>query len=196
MDKSSLESKLKAIFYAMRDGSKTDAWMGEQIAAAIKEYILTGSVATADAGTAPAGAYAGAGTGKMTVSAEDLEEDLADTFENTGVNSYLAAHMAAEIDSACGAEDTVETDSSGTVTTPVGATSPFAGKGKGEFAGKKDLIENLLNVCFETMNTMAAGGDDYLAAQIAAAVDGYLKAGKITVALQAPLAGSGEGAIS
>jgi hypothetical protein len=196
MDKSTLEADLKAVFYAMQDGSKTDAWMAAQVAQAIQTYILTGAVVTVDAGTAPAGAYAGAGTGAMTIAADDLEEDLAQTFEDTSTNSFLAAHMAGDIDTACSADGTVETASTGAVTTPAGAASPFAGAGKGAFAGTKVSIETLLLLCFEIMNTMPAGGDDYLASQLAAAADTYLKAGTISVTLQPPLEGSGEGALS
>jgi hypothetical protein len=196
MDKSTLEAALKAIFLAMQDGSKTDAWMAEKMAAAIKEYILTGQVATTDTGTAPAGAYAGAGSGTMTINKDDLEEDFTETFESTEVNSFLAEHMATDIDAASSEDDTVDTDTKGTVTTPAGAASGFAGKGKGKFAGSKGTIQTLLNACFEIMNTMSVGGDDYLAAQIATAVDTYLKAGAISTTLQAPLAGSGSGAIS
>lgn len=196
MDKSALETKLKTIFYTMWDGSKTNAWMAEQISAAIRDYILTGEAETTDVGTAPAGAYAGTGKGTMTINADNLRGDLTPTFENTEENSFLAAHMAEDIDAACSAEDTVETDTAGTVTTPIGVSSPFAGKGKGDFAGTKADIETLLNLCFETMNAMTSGGDDYLAEQIAVAVDSYLKAGKISVTLQPPLAGAGQGGIS
>jgi hypothetical protein len=187
---------LKAIFFAMQDGSKTDAWMAQQIAAAIKAYILTGKAVTADAGTAPAGAYAGAGLGTMTIDSDALGGDLTKTYEATQENAFLAANMADDIDAACGAEGTVETVSTGTVTTPVGVTSSFTGAGTGDFAGIQATIETLLAICFETMDTMAAGGDEYLAAQIALAVDTYLKAGDITTALQVPLVGAGLGAIS
>jgi hypothetical protein len=195
MDKSDLELKLKDIFHAMQDGSKTDAWMASQIAPEIKDYILSGDAATTDAGTAPAGAYAGQGSGKMTIDADALGEDLARTFESTTVNSYLAEHTADDIDAACGAEGTVETDTVGTASAPP-VISPAAGKGKGEFSGEKDTIETILLLCFETMNTMSAGGDDYLAARLAEAVDTYIKAGRISVALLPPLAGQGEGAVS
>jgi hypothetical protein len=196
LDKSTLEVKLKAVFYAMQDGSKTDAWMASQISAAVKEYALTGTAATVDAGAAPAGAYAGAGTGKMTIDSQDLEGALTSTFEGTKVNVFLAAGTANDIDAACSADDTVKTITAGTVTTPAGASSPFGGTGKGSFTGVKTTIEALLLQCFAVMDTMAAGGDDYLAAQLAAAVDGYLKAGVISVDLDTPLAGAGLGAVS
>jgi hypothetical protein len=196
LDKSTLEVKLKSIFYAMQDGGKTDAWMASQIAAAVKEYALTGTAATVDAGAAPAGAYAGAGIGVMTIDAQALEGALTPTFEGTKVNGFLAAGTADDIDAACSADGIVKTVTAGTVTTPVGASSPFGGTGEGSFTGVKTTIEALLLQCFTVMDTMAAGGDDYLAAQLAAAVDGYLKAGVISVDLNAPLAGAGAGVIS
>jgi hypothetical protein len=196
MDASTLAAALKLIFLAMQDGSKTDAWMAGQMAAAIQAYILTGQAVTADAGTAPAGAYAGAGTGAMTIDTDALETDLAATFEDTQADSFLALGMAVDIDAACGADDTIETVSSGTVTTPVGVTSSFTGAGTGTFTGELQPLAALLLACFTVMGSMPAGGDEYMAAQVALAVDGYLRTGTIAVVLQAPLLGAGEGGMS
>jgi hypothetical protein len=193
--KSALETKLKSVFASMPDGSKTNAWMASQIAAKIKTYILAGQVSTTDAGTAPAGAYAGAGSGTMTVNDGNLGSALKTTFEAAYGNDDLAAHIATDINAACTAGDTVSTSTKGTVTTPAGASSPLAGTGKGKFTGAKAVIETTLKACFAVMNTMAQGGDDYFAAQLAVAVDTYLKAGSVSVTLQPPLAGTGSGAI-
>jgi hypothetical protein len=194
--RNTLESALKAVFAAMRDGSKTDGWMAERTAAAIKEYILAGQVLTADTGAAPAGSYAGTGGGTMAVSEEDLRGAFAETFGNTESNSGLAVRMAADIDAVCGADDTVETVTAGTVTAPNGAVAGFSGKGKGNFSGAKADMETLLNACFGAMDGMSGGGDDYLAAGLATAVDKYLAAGIVSVALQSPLSGSGQGSLS
>jgi hypothetical protein len=43
---------------------------------------------------------------------------------------------------------------------------------------------------------MSQGGDDYFAAQLAAAIDAYLQAGSVSVTLQPPLTGTGAGAIA
>jgi hypothetical protein len=194
--KTTLETKLKSVFASMRDGSKTNAWMASQIAAEIKSYILAGQVSTTDAGTVPAGAYAGAGSGTMTINDSNLGSALKTTFEAAYGNDDLAAHIATDIHAACTASDTVSTGTKGTVTTPVGVSSPFAGTGKGKFAGAKAAIETTLKACFAAMNAMSKGGDDYFAAQLAAAVDAYLKAGQVSVTLQAPLAGTGAGAVA
>ena len=194
--KATLETALKAIFAAMRDGSKTNAWMASQIAVEIKSYILTGKVSTSDAGAAPAGAYVGSGAGTMTINNNDLGSALQTTFEAAYGNDDLAAHIATDINAACTASDTVSINTTGTVTTPAGVSSPFAGSGKGKFAGAKAVIETTLKACFAAMNAMSEGGDDYFAAQLAAAPDAYLKPGSVSATLQAPLSGTGAGAIA
>jgi hypothetical protein len=191
-----LETKLKAVFASMRDGSKTNAWMAAQIAGEIKSYILTGQASTADAGAAPAGAYAGAGTGTMAIDDGSLGSALKTTFEAAYGNDDLAAHIATDINAVCTANDTISTSTKGTATTPAGVSSPFAGTGKGKFTGAKAAIETTLKACFAAMNSMSLGGDDYFAAQLAAAVTAYLKAGSVSVTLQPPLAGTGAGAVA
>ena len=194
--KSVLETKLKSVFASMLDGSKTDAWMASRIAGEIKAYILTGRVSTTDTGAVPAGTYAGAGVGTMTINNSNLGNALQATFEAAYGNDDLAAHIASDINTACTASDTVSTNTTGTVTTPAGAASPLAGTGKGKFTGAKAAIETTLKACFAAMNAMSSGGDDYFAAQLAAALDAYLKAGTVSVTLQPPLSGTGTGAIA
>jgi len=193
--KGALESALKGIFAAMVEGKKTDAWLAGQMASAIKTYILAGQVTTADAGAGPGGSYTGAGTGTMTIDSSALESALSAAFEECKDNGSLAEQMASGIDAACSASGTVATSSTGTLATAGGA-SPFAGTGKGAFSGAKALISAALAACFAAMDKMTAGGDDYLAAQIAQAVDAYLKAGAVSVTLQAPLSGAGTGVIA
>jgi hypothetical protein len=195
--KTTLETRLKQIFASMQDGSKDDAWMAAQVSDAIKTYILTGQAVTADTGVAPAGSYAGAGVGTMTINKDNLKSDLQSTFEAAYENDALAAHMADDSDNACKADNTVSTTSTGVVTTPAGVSSPFSGPGQGKFAGTKATIENILKACFSAMNNMSSGGDDYLAAQIASAMDSYLKAGSVSVTLKSPFAsGFGKGTIA
>jgi hypothetical protein len=195
--KTVFETTLKGIFAMMPDGSKTNAWMAEQIANAIKAYAGSGQASTTDGGAAPAGVYVGAGAGTMAINADDLKSKLKITFEAAYTNDDLAAHIATDIDDACKADDTITTASAGTVTTPAGAASPFSGPGKGRFTGTKATIETVLKACFSTMNSMSKGGDDYFAAQLATAVDTYLKAGTISVNLQAPfVSGTGSGGLS
>jgi hypothetical protein len=194
--KTTLETKLKSVFTTMRGGEKTDAWVAVRIATEIKAYILTGQATTTDTGTAPAGAYTGSGVGTLTIDADALGNALNVTFEAAYGNDELAAHIATAINAACTASDTVSTETIGTVTTPAGVVSPFTGTSVGQFTGSKATLETTLKACFTAMNTISKGGDDYLAAQLSAAVDAYLKAGSVSVTLQTPLTGSGTGTIA
>jgi hypothetical protein len=174
-----------------------DAYCADKMSAAIKAFILTGQVATADTGAAPAGSYAGAGVGTMTINADGLKSDLQSTFQAKYSNNDLAAHMATDIDNACKADKTVKTTSTGTVTIPAGGTISFSGPGEGKFTGTKTSIETTLKACFSAMDNMATGGNQYYAAQLAAAVNSYLKAGAISVTLKSPfISGSGSGKIA
>jgi hypothetical protein len=182
---------------AMLDGAG-DAYQAAEMAAVIKTYILSGTAATVDSGVVPAGTYAGSGTGTMTVDADILEADLYTTFTTAYSNDELAAHIATDIDKACKADKTVSTQSSGIVTTGSGAVSPLSGSGEGKFTGDKTKIEKLLKTCFSEMNRMESGGNAHYAAQLAAGLTDYLKAGKISVSLKNPpfTSGSGSGAIA
>ena len=196
---STLQSALQATFLAMNDitDGSGDRYMADNVAANIKAYILTGDTTTADAGAAPAGTYAGSGKGKLTIDDSSLADDLYLTFTAGYDNNGLASHMAADIDRACSANDTVSETSKGTVTTPSGATSSFAGPAQGKFSGSKSTIESKLKACFSSMDGMTSGGNEYFAQEMAVAVDAYLKAGSISVNLKAPfVSGTGGGCIA
>jgi hypothetical protein len=193
-----LQADLLAAFLAMNsvvDGG--NEYHAQKMAEAIKKYILAGQTSTTDSGAAPAGSYAGAGAGVMTIDDARLKSDLQTTFEAAYGDDDLADHMAADIDRACAADDTISETSSGTVTTGSGATVPFSGPAVGKFAGTKTLISTPLKACFQSMIGMLTGGNQYYAAQFAAAVDAYMKAGTIAVQLKPPFSsGSGSGKIA
>jgi hypothetical protein len=196
--KSALETALKGIFSAMSGMTEGgDAYLAAQAAAALAAYILSGRVSTADTGAAPGGAYAGAGVGTTAIDAAALSRALRATFEAGYGDDDLAARIADDIGAACEADDTVTIVSTGAVTTPSGATSPFSGPGQGKFTGARTNIETALKACFSAMTEMTEGGDAYFAAQWATAVDAYLRAGAVGVTLEPPFAsGSGAGAIA
>ena len=172
-------------------------YQAEKVAQAIKAFILTGQTATSDTGAAPAGSYKGAGAGVMTVDASQLEDDLLATFNAKYGDDDLADHIATDIDNACKADNTVQETSTGTVTTPAGASSNYSGPAAGKFAGTKSLISTPLKACYKSMTGMLAGGNELYAQLFSAAVDAYLKAGTITVQLKTPfLSGSGSGKIT
>ena len=193
-----LQSQLLATFRAMDgilDGSG-DRYMADNVAANIKAYILAGETSTTDEGAAPAGSYSGKGTGYMTIDDSALAEDLYDTFTACYDNDGLASHMAADIDKACSAENTVTETSSGMVATP-GGVSAFSGLAQGKFSGDKSSIESAMKASFSAMDGMSAGGNEHFAAKLASAVDSYLKNGDIVVSLKSPFtSGTGEGKIA
>jgi hypothetical protein len=193
-----LQADLLSIFLSMNDKKEgADEYQAGKMSEAIKKYILAGQTSTSDSGAAPAGDYKGAGAGVMTIDDSRLKNDLLATFEANYGDDDLADHMAADIDAACAADDTVEETSTGTVTTGSGATSPFSGPAAGKFVGTKTLISKPLKACFASMIEMKEGGNQYYAEQLAAAIDAYMKSGTISVELKSPfVSGSGSGKIA
>jgi hypothetical protein len=172
-------------------------YKAEKVAQAIKDYIHNGHTSTSDSGAAPAGSYAGAGIGVMTIDDSRLKSDLLATFEAAYGDDELAEHMATDIDNACKADNTVEETSTGKVTIGSGAQVDFSGPAIGKFSGNKSLISTPLKACFQAMIGMSVGGNQYYAARFAAAVDAYMKAGTIAVQLMPPFSsGSGNGKIA
>lgn len=196
--KSTLQAALQSTFLAMNnitDGTG-DRYMADNVALNIKDYILAGVTSTSDAGAASAGSYTGSGSGTMTIDSGSLADDLYATFTARYSNGDLASHIAADIDKACSAQDIVAETSTGTVTTSSG-TSAFSGPAIGSFSGSKAAIESVLKSCFSAMDSMTSGGNEYFAAEMASAVDSYLKGGAISVTLRSPFtAGAGAGAIA
>jgi hypothetical protein len=172
-------------------------FMAEGFAKAIFDYISGGQTSTTDSGSAPAGSYSGTGIGTMAIS----EAGLADAFEATFVAGYanneLADKIAEDDDNASSADDTVTETSTGTVTTPSGATSSFSGPAKGDFAGSKSIISTALKACFASMDSISEGGNEKFAQEFAAAIHAYMTGGSISVELKAPfISGSGSGGIA
>ena len=191
-----LDIALKGVFITMQSGLKNDEWMAAQTAAAIKAFIMAGQVVTIDAGAAPPGVYTGAGIGKMVIDVGSLKDSLQKTFEAGYDYNDLASAIAQDIDAACSADNIVTIISTGAAITPVGASVPFSGPGTGSFSGAKVSIEKTLKACFAVMNGMAAAGDAFFAAQLAASVFAYLQAGVISVTLNAPfVSGTGTGGL-
>jgi hypothetical protein len=171
-------------------------FMAEGFAKAIFNYISGGQTSTTDSGAAPSGSYSGAGVGTMAISEAGLADDFEATLAAGYENNELADKIAENDDDASSAEDTVTETSTGTVTTPSGATSPFSGPAKGDFTGSKDIISTALKSCFASMNSMSDGGNEKFAQDFAAAIHAYMTGGSISVELKPPFtSGSGTGKI-
>lgn len=199
MASATLQADLQTTFLKMNDilDGSGDRYMADNVAKNIKDYILTGKTSTTDTGAASSGSYSGSGSGTMTIDDSALADNLYGTFTAGYDNDGIAEYMAADIDAACSADDTVAETTQGTLATS-GGPSPYDGNAKGKFSGTKSTIEVKLKSCFAKMDKMTTGGNEFFAAELASAVDSYLKKGQISVALQLPafVSGSGRGQIA
>ncbi|MDR1905168.1 MAG: hypothetical protein LBQ88_23165 [Treponema sp.] len=193
LNATTLKNDLLNAFRSMTDGE--DSVFAEGIATSTDDYTESGSIVTADAGPVSGGAFAGAGNGDNTTDNQIcrgivLAACNAMRTMTTGGNAYLAAQLAHAIHSmVMGGE--VNTDVVGVVTPPPSA-SPFPrnGKAKGQQLGVSAPMQAAFLAAFTAMDGMTEGGDEYLAEQIATAVDAYLKAAVVNTNGQGALAGS------
>lgn len=197
LDFNVLKSGLVSVFQDMSDDRRFAQGISEKIAS----YAQSGAAQTVDAGTIAGGAFSGTGSGSITVNAALCENIIYAACMviqgmTAGGNAYLAAQMALGIDTMMSA-GTVNTSVVGTVVTPAGVPSAMAGVATGRFSGVSMALRTGFLAAFTAMDAMTEGGDEYLAAQIALAVTGYLTSGVVTTQGQANLAGSiGNGLIS
>lgn len=205
-----LQTAIMSIFTSM--GSMTsggDRYLAKNLALAIKNFVLTASVATTDTGTVTTtSAYAGSGTGLpgcFVIDNSSLETSLYNTFTKENVtNEDIANGIANAINSACSKSNIISTTTLGVLTPPPPATpiSPYSGTGQGTFTGNKSIISQKflgqpgVKGTFEKMQNMTSGGDTLFAADFASAVGSYLRGGVVNVTLNAPITGSGAGSVS
>lgn len=179
---SKLKNDLLAAFNSMTDGG--DTVFAKKVSKAVADYAQTGMVSTTDTGAISAGAFAGEGTGSISVQSSICENILIAACKamanmTSGGDEYLAAQMANGIHAMISAGD-VTTSVGGTVTTPVGAAVPMAGQAKGKMIGVPATIQAGLIAAFKAMGAMTEGGDKYFAEQAAIVVTAYLQAAVIT----------------
>jgi hypothetical protein len=182
----------------MTDGD--NSVFADKVAKAVKDYAESGLISTADAGTISAGVFAGAGTGKIACDDGPCADAILSACDamnsDGGGNEYLAKELAAAIHAMI-ESGTVETDVSGAAVPPSGGSVPVSGKAEGVMAGVPAPMEASLLSAFLDMNDMTTGGDDYMASQMAAAIDTYLKACAVSAAGKEALSGSaGTGAMT
>lgn len=198
LNMSTFKENLVQAFQSMKDGD--DSAFAKQVSEVVANHIKTGNITTADAGAVPVGAFAGAGTGAMTVDASILEGVLLAACKSmvamsAGGNAVLAAQLAAGMDAMTGAGQ-IKTMITGAAVTPAGVSVPLAGMGKGTFVGVSAPIIAAVNGACSVMETISEGGDSVLAEAIVTSITAYLQSGIITVQGLPPLAGSvGSGAM-
>ena len=171
-----------------------DAVFADEVSSSIKKYVESGSITTIDVGTISAGAFTGAGTGNVTCEAEICKESIEAACEamknmNEGGNEYLAEQFAKAIHAMISMGQ-VKTDISGMVIPPGSSQVPITGKGTGKMTGLFASMQSQFLATFRAMEGMTSGGDEYMAEQIATAVDSYLKAAVVNTQGSAALSGS------
>lgn len=198
---STLKSDLLALFQSMAsDTSGDNSVFAEGVAAAFKDFIETASVTTTDAGTVSGGVFAGTGSGTISADSSECEAIILAACEamvkmTSGGNAYLAQQIEAGMQAMADAA-TVSCDVTGTLTTTAGATSTLTGSATGTISCSYDLAGDLEAV-FEAMVDMTEGGDEYMAAGMAAAAEAFVLSGVVSTDGEGSLAGStGAGAAS
>jgi hypothetical protein len=170
-----------------------DDYMATQMATAFTTFVSTGVVSTTDTGTAPTGAYAGAGVGTMAIGS--CKNDLYSTFTGGGDDNAIADGIANAVDKVCAAANTVTATTTGVITTPQGPV-PTSGSTTGKFTGAKATLATALKSAFAAMKNAPSSNNTPFAAAMANALNAYLLAGAISTTLQTPLVGSGAGKIA
>ncbi len=187
-----LKNDLISAFRSMTDGD--DTVFAKGVATSADDYTESGSIVTADAGAVSGGAFAGAGKGDNTTDDQICRGIIlaacnAMRSMTKGGNAYLAEQLAAGIHSMIMAGE-VNTDVTGVVTPPSSPPFPQNGSAKGKQAGVSAPMQAAFLAAFTVMDGMKEGGDEYLAEQIATAVDAYLKAAVVNTSGEGSLAGS------
>ena len=210
LNDSILETAILSVFNnmsEMRTGG--DAYCAQNLASAIKTYLLTAEASTIDTGTVTqTSVYSGNGTGVpgcFVIDNSSLESDLKEVFENQETtDDEIADGIANAVHSACTQSGIISIVTEGVLTPPSLATpiDPYYGTGKATFTGNKTTISKKLKGygttkgTFEKMSKMTSGGDALFAKDLASAIGDYIRNGSISVVLDLPITGSGSGSIS
>jgi len=194
-----LKNDLISVYKSMSDGD--NKVFSQKISAAVKKFAESGDIATADKGGVSAGAFVGAGKGKITLDDSICEKIIyaacnAMDGMKSGGNNYLAAEMASGIHAMVSAGE-VKTDVNGMVTPPSSSPVPLSGKATGKMTGVPLPMQTAFTATFNSMDAMKSGGDEYKATQVSIAVDAYLKAAAVNTNGSGALSGSaGTGAMT
>lgn len=197
-----LENDLKDCYESMENYSENgDRQFARKMSIAIADYAESGNVITVDAGTISAGVFAGGGSGSIAVQqsiAENIIYAASQTMKTMlqGADDYMALQIATAIQAMITAGE-VSTNVKGTVTPPTGTPFLQSGKAKGTMQCVQTALFASIKAAFAAMASMSSGGNEYLATQIANAVDVYLKAGIVKTNGETVLRGSlGTGTLS
>ena len=202
LNKDTLKSGLITVFNQMNlRSSGAIEYFASQVSQQVADYIKSGSVTTTDSGSISAGSFIGSGTGSVKADSSTCEAVLLAALYAmmqmpVGGDDYLATELARGIHTMTTESKKVETSVTGTATSGTTVT-PVTGTAKGEFSGTQSTLRSAFIAAFTAMGGMYAGGNEYLADEIAKAVTTYLKNGTISTQGEGVLSGtSGSGSIS
>jgi hypothetical protein len=174
----------------------------ERLSKAADDYTETGTINTTDAGAVSSGTFAGKGSGDNTTDDSICEKIVYAACNNmntmtAGGNAYLADQLAMGIHSMV-IQGEVKTNVTGTVVPPGSSPVPMSGTAKGTQMGTAmAAMQASFFTTFTAMDAMTKDADEYMAQQIATAVDVYLKSAIVNTQGQGPLDGSvGVGAMT
>lgn len=202
LNKDTLKNGLITVFNQMNLRSSGGIeYFASQVSQQVADYIKSGSVTTTDSGSISAGSFTGSGTGSVKADFSTCEAVLLAALYAmmqmpVGGDDYLATELARGIHTMATESKKVETSVTGTATSGTTVT-PVTGTAKGEFSGTQSTLRSAFIAAFTAMGGMYAGGNEYLADEIAKAVTTYLKNGTISTQGEGVLSGSsGSGSIS
>ena len=202
LNKDTLKSGLITVFNQMNlKASGGIEYFASQVSQQVADYIKSGSVSTTDTGSISAGSFTGSGTGSVKADSSTCEAVLLAALYAmmqmpVGGDDYLATELARGIHTMATESKKVETSVKGTATSGTTVTI-VTGTAKGEFSGTQSTLRSAFIAAFMAMGGMYAGGNEYLADEIAKAVTTYLKNGTISTQGEGVLSGSsGSGSIS
>lgn len=174
------------------ENAKTDDWMCGELSKVIVNYFKSATImATATvAGGVPAGTFA-AGTGSASGwTIQDIKAQLLAGC-NAKEDSAIANAWGSAIESAGMAATCDFATIAGTVTTPVGVTSPLAGPAKGTVAGAASgSCGPAFLAAFNGAKNVSSGGDGIIAAGMAAAITSFVASMQCLVTGNGPIAGA------
>lgn len=204
-NKAKLQSDFEAVFASMTDGNEDTFPNG--ISTAVVTFVSGGVVSTTDAGTVSGGAYAGSGTGQLTVTASACAAIIkkactAMKTMTSGGDDYLAEEMGKGFKKMAD-DGVVITTVTGTLTPPSPASpiSPYGGAAKGTISCSETALVAKLKALFQKMYNQREqegfDGNKEFAKVLANEINSFYTSGKISTDGQGNIAGSsGSGAIS
>lgn len=203
--KSTLEQQLKSIYKTMSNMSVGgDEYLASQLGNAIQTYVSTGTLSTTvdvGMGVTPPGPYTGVTNGTMSIVGATISGIVLTALKtmsnmSAGGDTFIANQIGLAINTAFTSAICSGTSIGSISSLPLGIPVPSVVPITGVVIGVSTIISNTLISAFNTMSNMSEGGDDYLASQMATAVDDYIKSLTIIINGTSPATFVSKGSLS